>query len=141
MKNPLLANLDEAQIRELLKHWARATQKGQQDEILVNHASDVLIYDVLPPMKYAGAAAYRQSWDEWQPDTQGEGQFTLQDLSITAGNDVSFAHCFIQCGGTLPDGKKFEDLVRATFCLQKTGGSWQVAHQHISKPFQPGRSA
>ena len=141
MNNPVPVSVNEAQIRQLLEHWATATQKGLQDEILANHAPDVLIYDVLPPMKYESAAEYRHSWDDWQPDTQGEAQFALQDLSITCGNDVSFAHCFIQCGGTLPDGKKFEDLVRATFCLQKTGGSWQVAHQHISKPFQPGGGA
>jgi ketosteroid isomerase-like protein len=96
----------------------------------------VLIYDVLAPMKYEGAAAYRQSWDEWQPDTQGEGQFDLEDLSVTAGADVAFAHGFIRCGGVLPDGKRFEDLVRATFCLRKASGTWKVAHQHISKPIQ-----
>jgi len=73
-------------------------------------------------MKYESAAAYRRSWDDWQPDTQGEAQFTLQDLSITTGNEVAFAHGFIQCGGILPDGKKFDDVVRATFCLRKIGG-------------------
>ncbi|WP_411280481.1 YybH family protein [Gemmatimonas sp.] len=141
MNSPSVSQADEDQVRQLLEHWARATQKGRQDEILVNHAPDVLIYDVLPPMKYESAAAYRRSWEDWQPDTQGEAQFTLQDLSITTGNVVAFAHCFIKCGGTLPDGKTFDDVVRATFCLRKIGGSWQVAHQHISKPFQHGGGA
>jgi ketosteroid isomerase-like protein len=127
---------DEAQIRSILAGWAAATRKGQKDQVLANHLSDVLIYDVLAPMKYEGAAAYRKSWDEWQPDTQGEGQFDLQDLSVTVGGDAAFAHCFIKCGGVLPDGRTFEDLVRATFCLRKLSGSWKVAHQHISKPIQ-----
>jgi ketosteroid isomerase-like protein len=39
----------------------------------------------------------------------------------------------------LPDGKSFEDLVRATFCLRKDQGLWMVAHQHISKPIQMTR--
>ena len=125
---------DEAQIRDLLEQWAAATRKGRQNDILTNHLPDVMIYDVLAPMKYEGVAAYRQSWDEWQPDTQGEGQFDLEDLSVTAGADVAFAHGFIRCGGTLPDGKTFTDLVRATFCLRKVFGAWKVAHQHISKP-------
>lgn len=127
---------DEAQVCLVLQQWAAATRKGQRDHVLSNHLPDVLIYDVLAPMKYDGAAAYRQSWDEWQPDTQGEGQFDLQDLSVTAGAEVAFAHCFIKCGGVLPDGKAFEDLVRATFCLCKASGSWKVAHQHISKPIR-----
>ena len=127
---------DEEQVRLLLQQWASATRKGQRNDVLANHLPGVLIYDVLAPMKYEGAAAYRQSWDEWQPDTQGEGQFDLQDLSVTAGADVAFAHCFIKCGGVLPDGKTFEDQVRATFCLRKACGSWKVAHQHISKPIR-----
>ena len=127
---------DETQVRLVLQRWATATRKGQRDHVLANHLPDVLIYDVLAPMKYEGATAYRQSWDEWQPDTQGEGQFDLQDLSVTAGVDVAFAHCFIKCAGVLPNGKTFEDLVRATFCLRKVSGSWKVAHQHISKPIQ-----
>jgi ketosteroid isomerase-like protein len=127
---------NEDQVRQVLEQWADATRKGQHNEVLARHFPDVLIYDVLSPMKYDGAEAYRRSWDQWQPDTQGEGQFELQDISVTAGTDVAFAHCFIKCGGTLPDGKTFDDLVRATFCLRKASGSWKVAHQHISKPFQ-----
>ena len=135
MSEPTTAT-DETQVRLVLQRWATATRKGQRDHVLANHLPDVLIYDVLAPMKYEGATAYRQSWDEWQPDTQGEGQFDLQDLFVTAGVDVAFAHCFIKCGGVLPNGKTFEDLVRATFCLRKVSGSWKVAHQHISKPIQ-----
>ena len=128
-------SVDATRIRHLLEHWARATRKGLLDDVLTNHTEDVLIYDVLPPMKYESAAAYRHSWDDWQPDTQGEGQFALQELIVIAGDDVAFAHCFIQCGGTLSNGKPFEDLVRATFCLRKVSGDWKVAHQHISKPW------
>lgn len=127
---------DDAEISDLLQQWAFATRRGQRETVLVNHLPDVLIYDVLAPMKYEGAAAYRKSWDDWQPDTQGEGQFELEDLSVTVGTDVAFAHGVIKCGGVLPDGKRFEDVVRATFCLRKVAGSWKVAHQHISKPIQ-----
>lgn len=127
---------EEVKVRTLLEAWAKATREERQDDVLSGHAEDVLIYDVLPPMKYEGTEAYRKGWDEWQPDTQGEGQFDLQDLVVIAGKDVAFAHCFIKCGGTLPNGTTFEDLVRATFCLTKASGSWKVAHQHVSKPFQ-----
>jgi ketosteroid isomerase-like protein len=128
----------ETQIRALLEAWANATRQNRKSEVLTNHSENVLIYDVLAPMKYEGVEAYRRSWDEWQPDTQGEGQFGLEGLSITAGEDVSFATSFIRCGGTLPNGHSFEDLVRATFCLQKQSGSWMVTHQHISKLIQLG---
>lgn len=127
---------DEEQIRELLDHYAHATRMGKQDEVLANHAPDVVIYDVLPPMKYEGAKAYRESWDEWQPETVKPIMFDLQELTITAGNEVAFAFGFIHCGGTKPNGETFEDWVRATFCLSKQSGNWRIEHQHISRPVQ-----
>ena len=73
--------------------------------------------------------------NEWASATR-EGRLDLQSLAATAGDDIAFAHCLIQCGGKLPDGKVFDDLVRATICLRKSRDSWKVVHQHISKPFQ-----
>ena len=128
-------NTDEIAIRQLLEEWTRVTREGPQDDVLKNHSDNVLIYDVLPPLKYESAATYRASWDEWQPDAQGDMQFELEDLNVTTSPEVAFAHGLLQCGGTLPDGKSFRDTVRATFCLRKIRGSWKVSHQHISKPY------
>lgn len=134
MATDLAPKTDETLIRELLEQWADATRLGKQDEILVSHAADVTIFDVLPPLKYEGADAYRKSWDEWQPTVEEPGLFTLHDFKVTAGQDVAFAYCLIHCGGTQPDGRTFEDWVRATFCLCKQEGKWLIAHQHISMP-------
>jgi ketosteroid isomerase-like protein len=131
------SSADEQQIRTVLLQWAEATREDRRDEVLANHLPHALIYDVLPPMKYEGTEAYRASWDEWQPDTAAEARFELEDLTITATADLAFAHGFIRCGGAMPNGETFEDLVRATFCLEKSTGSWKIAHQHISKPFEP----
>lgn len=125
---------DEILIRELLAQWAAATREDRKDDVLAGHAADVLIYDVLAPLRYEGAEAYRKSWEEWQPETQGDGLFELEDLAITAGADVAFASALIRCGGTAANGRTFEDLVRATFCFTKREGAWRVAHQHVSKP-------
>lgn len=130
------SQIEENQIKALLEAWAKATRQNRQDIILKNHKSDLVIFDVLPPLKYESAESYRRSWAAWQPEVQGEGRFELEDVCIRAGVDIAFAHCFIRCGGTMPDGRTFEDLVRATFCLEKIGGLWWVSHQHVSKPFQ-----
>lgn len=135
MTKEIARNTHEIRIRELLERWAENTRLGNRDEILSSHASDVLIFDVLAPMKYEGAEAYRASWDEWQPETEGPGGFDLRELKITAGQDVAFAHGLILCGGTLADGTTFEDRVRATFCLRRRGDTWKITHQHISSPF------
>ncbi len=125
----------DAEIREVLEEWAAATRQGRKEQVLRHHAEDLVIFDVLPPMKYESAEAYRRSWDEWQPETQGEAVFDLEELAITAREELAFAHCFIRCGGRLADGSRFQDLVRATFCLEKVNGAWRVQHQHVSKPY------
>ena len=124
----------DTEVRVVLEEWAAATRQNRKDDILKNHAANLVIFDVLPPMKYESAESYRRSWEEWQPETQGEALFNLENLTITAGSDIAFARGFIRCGGMLPDGKTFQDLVRATFCLMKVNGSWVVQHQHVSKP-------
>ena len=122
-------------VKHVLETWAEKTRRGLLDEVLANHASDVLIYDVLPPMKYESAKAYRASWGDWQPETTGDGQFEFEDLDVDANDGLAFASGLIRCGGTLPNGHTFEDIVRATFCLKKEPGGWKIVHQHISKPW------
>ena len=125
----------ESDVRSVLEDWATATRKAESNAILKHHDVQAVIYDVLPPMKYEGIAAYEASWDEWQPQTTGQNTFEFEELTISAANDCAFAYGFIKCGGTLPNGNVFQDRVRATFCLRKQGMTWRILHQHISKPF------
>jgi ketosteroid isomerase-like protein len=125
-----------SEVAEVIESWAKATRENRREDILANHSSDLVIFDVLAPMKYESAAEYRASWDDWQPETNGEAQFDIENLTITEGVDVAFAHSFIRCGGTMPKGEKFQDLVRATFCLKKIDGLWTITHQHVSKPIE-----
>ena len=68
----------------MLESCAKATRENREDDILKNHAPDLVIFDVLPPMKYDSAAAYRASWGDWQPEIQGEGQFALENRVVNA---------------------------------------------------------
>lgn len=129
---------NEQAIRRILEDWAANTRADNKDKILSNHDPEALIFDVMPPMQYDGTLPYRESWDAWQPDTVGAVLFDLHDVEITAGREVAFATCRIHCGGTLKNGTKFEDWVRATFCLRQLDGAWLIFHQHISMPVKPG---
>ncbi|MCD2516894.1 nuclear transport factor 2 family protein [Massilia sp. G4R7] len=134
MMNQERMNPDAEQVCQLLLAWANATRTGARDAILQGHDPDALIYDVLPPLLYHGTDAYRAGWGDWQPQTQGDDVFEFTALNVVAGADVAFACGLIKCGGILVDGRTFDDLVRATFCLQKRADAWLVTHQHISKP-------
>jgi ketosteroid isomerase-like protein len=125
---------NKALIRELLEKWAIAVRFDKNDEVLANHAEEALIFDVLPPLKYEGTDAYRKSWDQWQPEFEIPSLFDIHELKIFADRSIGFAHFLIQCGGTLPDGEKIEEWVRATLCFRKIKKQWKVVHQHISMP-------
>ena len=127
-------DLDEIAVAAVLENWAEATRTGRLDEVLAGHAPDAVIYDVLAPLQYAGTAAYRASWGDWQPQTTGPNLFRLEEVEIVAATGIAYAYGLLRCGGTLADGQEFEDLVRATFCLRRSDAGWQIAHQHISKP-------
>lgn len=120
---------DESLIRQLLDDWAKATREGDKDTVLSSHVPNLLIFDVLAPLQYKGAEAYRKSLDEWWPTDEGEALFEMHELNITAGDTVAYAHCLIECGK-----KSNSDWIRATFCLQKCDGEWIITHQHVSMP-------
>jgi ketosteroid isomerase-like protein len=126
-----------SQVADLLHAWADRTAHGQSDAILRDHAPDAVIFDVLPPLQHRGTAAYRATWDDWQPQTVNALTFRLEDLHVTEGPDHAFAHGLLHCGGTTAEGHTFADVVRATFCLVRTPDGWRIVHQHISAPKAP----
>jgi ketosteroid isomerase-like protein len=129
MKTVSSNNDNMMQISKLLYDWADSTQKGENDDVLSNHSSDVLIFDVLTPLQYKGAEKYKESWGEWQPEYKEESLFEIHELDITTSETVAFAHGLIKCGI-----EPKIDWVRATFCLLKTDEKWKIIHQHISMP-------
>ncbi|GAA6169097.1 YybH family protein [Sessilibacter corallicola] len=125
---------EEQAIQNILQEWAICTRMGVEDKILEHHRVDLVVYDVLPPLKYDSADAYRKSWDDWHLENQGAMIFEFVELSIKADTDLAFAYGIIRCGGVLEDGSDFENFVRATFALEKSEHRWKIVHQHLSMP-------
>lgn len=134
-------NMNSASKKEIeliLSQWVEATRHDQKDLILVNHLPEAVIFDVLAPLQFQGILAYRKSFESWQPPFEIPCLFELSELTVKAEDEIGFAHCLINCGGKLPDGKEVRDTVRATFCFEKTDGSWRFTHHHISSPMVAG---
>jgi len=131
----------EAQIRPLIEAWAKAVRAQDIDGIMANHARDILLFDVPPPVQLRGADAYRKSWHRFFEWFQGSGVFGIGELKVNAGDDVAFCHGLIRCGGTETNGQKVELTVRLTVGLRRIDGQWMVMHEHHSEPSQdPTRS-
>jgi ketosteroid isomerase-like protein len=53
---------NEQAIRDLIVRWAEAVHNGDLDEVLADHADDIVMFDVPPPEEgVRGMDAYRQT--------------------------------------------------------------------------------
>jgi ketosteroid isomerase-like protein len=127
--------VDVVEIRRLIGTWAGSVRARDLDGIVDRHADDVVLFDVPPPVQSRGIDAYRQSWEEFFHWFGASGSFDVNDLEITAGDDVAFCHGLIRCAGADGDCPTTEPLnVRLSVGLVKVGGVWTVMHEHHSEP-------
>jgi uncharacterized protein (TIGR02246 family) len=125
---------DEAVIRELVENWARAVRAKDLDGILANHSTDMLMFDVPPPVQSRGIEAYRKTWDLFFSWSDDPVVFDINDIHITAGTDVAFVAALMRCAGTEKNGERIELEFRLTIGLRKIDGQWMVLHEHHSIP-------
>ena len=58
----------------------------------------------------------------------------IESLDITAGTDFAFAYALLRCGSAADFEREPDQRLRLTIGLRKTGGHWQVTHEHRSFP-------
>ena len=127
---------DRAEIRDLIENWARAVRSKNLDGILADHSPEMLMFDVPPPIQSKGLEAYQKTWDVFFSWSQDSGVFNIEEMDITAGDDVAFVTALMRCGGTESNGEKVELQFRLTIGLRKINGRWTVMHEHHSVPAQ-----
>jgi uncharacterized protein (TIGR02246 family) len=126
---------EEARIRELIEERVSAIRAKDVDALMSNHAPDVVMFDALDPLRYAGSEAVRESAGQWLSWYQGPIGYEVRDLSVTAGDEAAFCHYLYRVSGTMTNGSEVDMWVRSTVCFRKEGGAWVVAHEHTSVPF------
>jgi uncharacterized protein (TIGR02246 family) len=126
--------MDEQQIRDLIERWARAVHTGDLDGVLADHADDIVMFDVPPPQEgVRGIDAYRETWPPFFAWQAGGATFDILSLDVVAGADVAFAYALLKCG---TKDEPEDQRLRVTIGLRKTGGRWQVTHEHHSFPLR-----
>jgi ketosteroid isomerase-like protein len=107
------------------------------------YAQDVVSFDVEPPLQHVGVEAKMRNWAKVFVVFE-KVEYELRDLTVTAGEDIAFAHGFGRLSGTLANGASTDGMwVRGTFCFRKLDGEWLVVHDQASVPFDvlSGKSA
>jgi uncharacterized protein (TIGR02246 family) len=125
---------DEAAIRELVESWARAVRAKNLDGILANHSTDMLMFDVPPPIQSKGIQAYKKTWDLFFSWSDDPVVFDIKHMDITAGTDVAFVAALMRCAGTEKNGERIDLEFRLTIGLRKIGDQWMILHEHHSIP-------
>lgn len=126
-----------AQIRALVEAQAQAIRAKDVDGSVSGYAPDVVLFDVVDPLRSIGSGAVRQRLAAWFASFEGPIGCELLELCITAGDDVAFSHSLNRVDATTIDGGKLDMWWRQTACYRKEDGRWRVAHAHASVPFDP----
>lgn len=128
--------IDELQIRQLSDDWAKALRAKDIDGLMAVYTPDILVFDLAPPLQYAGKEAYRDNLTEWFSSFQGPIGCEIRALTIAPSDDVAFAHSLNRISGTRTNGDRTDVWVRATVGYRKVHGKWKIAHEHFSTPFE-----
>lgn len=126
--------VDEDRIRRHIHALVEALQGKDLDGLRRLYATDIVSFDVQPPLQHVGVEAKLKNWAPVFTSFETV-TYEVRDLTLTVGDDVAFGHAFARLGGTLKDGTAVGGMwVRVTYCLQKIDGNWSITHDQVSVP-------
>lgn len=125
-----------ADIRALEDRFVAAFKAKDVDAIMKVYAPDqtLVVFDVVPPRQYVGAAAYRKDWQTFLGSFDGPITVELSDLDVVADRNLAYSHSIQRVAGTDKQGKKLDLTVRVTDVYKKARGRWQIIHEPVSVP-------
>ena len=123
----------QSEVRALFDSRSEAIRIKDIDRLMSFYSRDIVYFDLVPPLQYAGSAALRGRFSEWFDGYEAIRQ-EIHDLNISISGDIAFTSMLIRAGGTLKNGQEVELWVRATSCCQRSNHTWLITHEHISLP-------
>lgn len=128
--------MDTIEITALLDERSEAIRARDLDRLLACYADDIVYFDVVPPLYYAGIDALRGRFTDWFGRWASPIGQDVTDVHVEAGGDVAAVRMLIRTSGTLATGRDVGYWVRATDILRRTDGAWSIAHEHVSLPVE-----
>jgi uncharacterized protein (TIGR02246 family) len=132
---PTQREVDEAKIRQQVDKIVEGIRAKDLKGLKQLYATDVVSFDVEPPLQHVGIEAKLKNWAKAFTFFQ-DVTYEVRNLRLTVGDDVAFGHGFGRLSGTLQNGAATSGMwVRVTFCFRKIDGNWLIAHDQASVPF------
>lgn len=126
----------ETIIRQRVEDWTKAIRAKDLDGIMSLYAPDIVSFDIVPPLRYAGTERKRRAWQAALAAYKSPIGYEVHDLNVTADGDLGLAHSLNHVSGTLASGHGNDLWLRWTACFRRIDGVWQVVHDHASVPAQ-----
>ncbi|MBF9066730.1 NAD(P)H-dependent oxidoreductase [Streptacidiphilus fuscans] len=125
----------ETEIRARIDAIVDGIHARDLDALRRIYATDVVSFDVEPPLQHVGVDAKLKNWARVFT-LFDEVSYELRDLDVTVGGDLAVAHGFGRLSGRLANGSAVDGMwVRGTFCFRRVGGAWLIVHDQASVPF------
>jgi ketosteroid isomerase-like protein len=134
---------DESEIRALFNDQADAMRTKDIDRLMSLYTSDIVYFDVVPPLQFVGSAALRERFARWFDGWRSAIDMEIRDLNTVVSGDIAVAHWFSRASGVLRNGREVGFWVRVTSCCERSGDRWSIRHEHVSLPtdLESGRAA
>ncbi|MFC9688677.1 YybH family protein [Kribbella sp. NPDC056951] len=125
---------DEARIRQQIDVIVESIRAKDLEALMAVYTTDVVSYDVEPPLQHLGTAAKARNWANAFAFFETVN-YEIRDLTLTVGDDVAFGYAFARLSGTGRNGAAMAGMwVRVTYGLRKIDGTWLIAHDQVSVP-------
>ena len=122
------------QIRQLFAGWAKAFEAKDVNGVMAIYAPGVTAFDIVPPLQFRGANAYRKDYSEFFGQFSGPLRVEVPDMQVEVNGNLAFAYGLERISGTTTNGQPVDMWLRYTEGLRNIEGKWRVIHEHISVP-------
>ena len=127
----------EDEISVLIHDRIKAIRLKDIETLMLYYMRDILSYDVVGTLQYVGSSAIRARMEEWFSSFEGAIGYDVQDVKISASDDLAYSFGLCHVNATKTAGGKLEMWWRETTCYRKIDSKWLIIHEHSSVPFDP----
>jgi ketosteroid isomerase-like protein len=124
----------EALIRQRVEDWVKAIRAKDIDGVVSLYAATIVLFDIVPPLRYVGIANKRRAWREAFATYTSPIAYEVRDLSVTTHGELAFVHSLNHVSGKLASGHISDLWLRWAACFRRIDGAWLVVHDHASVP-------
>lgn len=127
--------MNENDVLSVIRAQEEAISNGDAQASVEAMSSDVVVFDLPPPLIYRGDQARDvQMIKAWLATWRYGVTVQLADPQIMVDGDLAVAFGLSRMTGTKTDGTQVDSWSRRTLVLLRIDGAWKIAHEHASFP-------